>query len=424
MGLFKKVFGGRDPLTQMRRDFSQENWAGAYNAACKLERDRLSPEEQAEVAEIELCSGDRLAEINLFEGEGEINNGNLLRAREHLQLACEQARSDELQQKAQTLLLQVEQGQSGDDLSVSSGGSCSSGCGTTCSPVSDLPAEDVSFDLDDETRFEVLLATLPEKLASRYQAAGTVFQKAWLVSQDDNPRLALQLLQQVPSKEQDALYFYERGSLRGRQKDFKGAHADLQKAIDTEPELFVALNAMVDLLVAYGRLDEVEKLLRQTLAEERFQGFCWANLAQLMAHRGEDEEALELASRALATGRAGQAAVLLSANILEKQERFSEAEMMLAKLPASGGCSPGVNPLLAEFWLRHNKNLDQALETFKAALRQEKDNPRWLLRIGQVYAARGWKKDALGQLERLMGHPSLTNELRREAQATADQLKA
>ena len=53
---------------------------------------------------------------------------------------------------------------------------------------------------------------------------------------------------------------------------------------------------------------------------------------------------------------------------------------------APGGCGGGAHPLQAEFWLRHGKNLDRALESFKGALRHELDNPRWLLRIAQVEA--------------------------------------
>ena len=112
----------------------------------------------------------------------------------------------------------------------------------------------------------------------------------------------------------------------------------------------------------------------------------------------------------------------LCAQLLERAERFDEAEALLMRLPA-GGCGGGIHPMLAEYWLRRGKNIDKALESFKGAMRQEKDNPRWLLRIAQAYLAKGWRKEAAGQVERLMQQSELPEQLREELKATADQLQ-
>jgi hypothetical protein len=77
----------------------------------------------------------------------------------------------------------------------------------------------------------------------------------------------------------------------------------------------------------------------------------------------------------------------------------------------------------AEFWLRHGKNLDRALESFKGALRHELDNPRWLLRIAQVYIAKGWKKDAVGPIESLLAQGGLPEELAGEVRAAAEAIR-
>jgi len=426
MSLFAKMFGRRTPLEQMRRDVSQGSWAAAFNLARSLDRSEFSDEERQEVSDTEQRAGDKLATLNLEEGEGELRNGNLLRAREHFQLACEQARSADLQQQIKSALVELEKG---DRVAHKKEAvSAASHCGGSCGPVGGvrsegLPvAEDDSF--DDEARFEVLLATLPEELADRYLATGEAFRCAWLVAHDGDPSQALKLFDEVPKAERDALFYCERGSQKGRLNDFKGASADLKRALESEPGLFVALSALVDLLVANNRLKDAEQLLRRALKEDRFPVYCQANLAQFAARRGDEKETLALATSALEAGYLDPTIIQICASLLEKQERFDEAEAVLCKLQGGGGCGGGAHPLLAEFWLRRNKNLDQALEAFKGALRQEQDNPRWLLRIGQTYAARGWKNEARGQLERLLGHPALTDELRKEAQATADQLNA
>ena len=79
--------------------------------------------------------------------------------------------------------------------------------------------------------------------------------------------------------------------------------------------------------------------------------------------------------------------------------------------------------MLAEFWLRREQNLNQALESFKGAMRQERDNPRWLLRIAQVYSAKGWRKEAAEQIERLMRQEDLPEQLHTEVKTLADQLQ-
>jgi len=88
-----------------------------------------------------------------------------------------------------------------------------------------------------------------------------------------------------------------------------------------------------------------------------------------------------------------------------------------------GGCSGGANLPLAELWLRYGKNLDKALESFKAALRSEPDNPRWLVRVAQVYLARGWKKEAIALLEKVLKVAGLEQGLRAEAAAQLEVAK-
>ena len=84
----------------------------------------------------------------------------------------------------------------------------------------------------------------------------------------------------------------------------------------------------------------------------------------------------------------------------------------------------GVSWRSRRFWLRRDKNLTRALESFKGALRQERDNPRWMLRIAQTYIAKGWKKEAGKQLEALMTRSDLPDKLRQELTATTEKMKS
>jgi tetratricopeptide (TPR) repeat protein len=423
MSFFKKMFGKKDPVDEMRQLQFRKDWAGLLSAAKRVDRNDMDEEVLSEINAWEKEAGDALASINLEEGVWAQKSGNLLRAREDYQLAIEQAQSDELRERIEQALADLDRGvlpqeETADDDGPAIHAGCSSSCTTAAGPTVD-PRE---MDLDEESRLELLLATLPPELAERYLTAGPQFRQAWLTAQDGDEEQALTLLNQVPEAERNALFLFERGALMARSDQQKKAYQDLQAALTIEPDLFPAFDTLIDVLIATGRIDELEKTLKQNLASERFVGYCWARLAELHAQRKELELALAAGLKAVEEGITDPGLLSLCAQLLEQAERFDEAEALLKRLPG-GGCGGGAHPLLAEFWLRRGQNLEQALESFKGAMRQERDNPRWLLRIAQVYLAKGWRKEAAEQVERLMRQGDLPEQIRSEVKAVADQLQ-
>ena len=423
MSFLRKMFGKKDPIDAMRQLRAQKDWAGLLNQAKRFDRNELDEERHSEITAWEKEAGDALATINLEEGAWAQKSGNLLRAREDYQLALEQARSDELRARIDQALAALDRGELPPEVAVTDDGpavhaGCSSGCTTAAGPA--VTSQDM--DLDEEARLELLLATMPAELAERYLTAGPEFRQAWLAAQDGDEAQALTLLNQVPEAQRNALFLFERGALMARSGQNKKAHQDLQAALTVEPDLFPAFDTLTDVLIATGRIDELEKTLKQTLAAERFVGYCWARLAELHAQRREFELALAAGLKAVDEGLVDQGLFSLCAQLLEQAERFDEAEALLMRL-SGGGCGGGAHPLLAEFWLRRGQNFDRALESFKGAMRQERDNPRWLLRISQVYLAKGWRKEAAEQIERLMRQGDLPEQIRAEVKLVADQLQ-
>ena len=423
MSFLKKMFGKKDPVDQMRQLQAQQDWAGLLSAAKRLDRNDLDEDLQSEITAWETEAGDALATINLEEGAWAQKSGNLLRAREDFHLAIEQARSTELRERVEQALAALDRGELPPEEAAADDGpavhaGCSSGCTTAVGPAVD-PQE---MDLDEDARLELLLGTMPADLAERYMAAGEEFRQAWLATQDGDEEQALTLLNLVPEAERNALFLFERGALMTRSGQHKKAYQDLQAALTIEPQLFPAFDTLIDVLIATGRIDELEKSLKQSLASERFTGFCWARLADLHAQRQEFELALAAGLKAVDEGITDPNLLSLCAQLLEQAQRFDEAEALLLRLPG-GGCGGGAHPLLAEFWLRREQNFDQALESFKGAMRQERDNPRWLLRIAQVYLAKGWRKEAAEQVERLMRQADLPEQIRAEVKSLADQLQ-
>ena len=422
MSFLKKMFGKQNPIDEMRQCHARQDWAGVLNIAGQIDRDEFDAATVAEISRWQDQAGDTLAAMNLDEGLWAQKTGNLLRAREDFQLAIEQSRSGQLRERAEQALAALERGElPPDEPLADESPALHVGC-NSCAPAAEAGADGIDAQLDEETRMELLLATMPTNLAERYLAAGAEFRQAWLAAQDGDEKHALELLGKVPAAEQNALFFLERGVLMLRSGHPKKACLDLQAALAEEPDLFPAYDALTDVLIAEGRSDELQKSLKQHIAEKRFVGFCWAKLAELHAQRGELEPALAAGLEALDEGVSDPGLFMLCAQLLERAARFDEAEALLMRLPG-GGCGGGVHPMLAEYWLRRGQNLDAALESFKGAMRQETDNPRWLLRIAQVYLAKGWQKEASQQIERLMTQGGLPEQIRAEVRSLADQLQ-
>ena len=424
MSFLKKMFSKKDPVEEMRQLFARQDWAGVLSAAKKLDRIELEDAVLAEIGKWEERAGDALAKINLEEGTWAQKSGNLLRAREDYQLAIGQARSVELRKSAEDALIALERGElpKEKEPEATESPAIHAGCNSSCSTATGPEIDAQEMDLDEEARLELLLATMPAELAERYMTAGMEFRQAWLAVQDSEDKRAMELLAKVPEAERNALFLFERGALMIRAGKLKKAHQDLQAALTVEPDLFPAFDALVDVLAATGRIDELESALKQNLTAERFVGYSWARLAELHAQRRELEPALAAGLKALDEGVVDPGLISLCAQLQERAERFDETEDLLTRIPG-GGCGGGAHPLLAEFWLRRGKNLDRALESFKGAMRQERDNPRWLLRISQVYLAKGWRKEASEQVQRLMSQGELPEEIRAEVKDVADQLQ-
>ena len=228
MSFLKKMFGKQDPLDEMRQCHARQDWAAVLNIAARIDRDELDEGVIVEINGWEIQAGDALAAMNLEEGSWAQESGNLLRAREDYQLAIEQARSVQLRERAEQALAALDRGELPPEETVAEASpALHAGC-NSCAPAAGPDPDGVEADLDEETRMELLLATMPPKLAERYLASGAEFRQAWLTAQDGDEKSALELLERVPSAERNALFLFERGVLMMRSGQNKQARQDLR----------------------------------------------------------------------------------------------------------------------------------------------------------------------------------------------------
>lgn len=416
MSFFGKLFGSKDPLDTLRRAVQQKRWADALVFGEDISPDRLPPTTLQEFFELQTAAGDALAAMNLEEAEACRCNGDLDRAAEHFALATRQARSESLQQRISASRQDTAPSPALAPAAASSH-DCHSSCTSGCTPPATAPPPNTPENhLDTQTRWDLMLATYPADMAARYEGRGQGFQLAVLAAHDGDEQTALKLFEQVPEAHRDDLFYFERGSLHAQSGENSLARNDFAQAVALNSGLLPALDALLTLELDHGWSEEAELRLQQLLATGEAPVLCYERLALLRYRKGDLQAAAELGQQALVKGSSEPQTILLTAHLLEAAGNLQGAEAVLQRLQG-GGCGGGGPVALAEFWLRHNRQLDKALESFKSAFRQENDNPRWALRIGQVYLAKGWKKEGLPLVQAALKDPKLGPDLQQEAAA-------
>ena len=412
MGFLKNIFGGGGgSIEGLRKAVAQQRYVDARHFAEQLSAQGLSETEVAEVEELRIVAGDGLAKLNLDEALGLQNRGDFSQAAEHLHLAQEQVCSSELRDK-------IEQAVSAEPLEpeisaadVKGSNSCAS-CSTQ--PTTLLHDEDALVG-DAETQIELILTSYPADLSVRYCSKDKIFKEAFLLSHGGQDDQALPLWLQVETTDQDDLYWFELGSLYARTGDLTQARSALESALERNSELLLAIEALVPVLAAAGNYSLAEERLLQFLHQGINPPFCYAQLSSLSVKQQQFPVAADYARKALDAGNTDSRFMLLAASVFEHIGALADAEKVLTMIPTSG-CQGGVSLPLAEFWLRHNRELGTIIDTFNAACREEPDNPRWQLRVAQTYIARNWLKDGLKLLRMVVDDPRLESALTEEAE--------
>ena len=411
MGLFGKMFGGGgSSLEGLRKAVAQQRFVDARVFAEKLISQSLSEEDAAEVEQLRIAAGDGLAELNLEEALGLQRGGHFEQAADHLHLAEEQVCSPDLRGR-------IEEAIAAEPLvpEISSAEEQRLAACDSCSPRTHqlLNAEDAVIG-DSDSQMELILTSYPVDLAERYTAKGELFKEAFLTTHAGDDDQALPIWQQVDEIEQDDLYWFELGSLWARRGDFEAAQPALEMALEKNPDLLLAIEALVPVLLAGGDYPVVEERLRTFLDQGVDSAFCYGQLTSLAVQQQDFSSAAESARKAIAAGNLDQQFLLLAASILEHVEALDEAENVLQMLPVAG-CGGGASLPLAEFWLRQKRELDKILDTFNAACREDPENPRWQLRVAQTYLAKNWRRDGLKILRIVVDDPRLEPALAEEA---------
>lgn len=414
MGFLKKIFGGGPSLDGLRKAVTQQRFADANVMVEQLRAKELSAEELTELEQLQTAAGDGLARLNLDEAVGFQRAGDAELAQEHFELALSQVSSAELRQDIETAMSATPvSAEVAAPVNKHSGGSCAS-CGPQV--MEPLSSDDIEFP-DHESQLDLILTSYPPAIAERYRQKGEQFLQAFLLSHSGQDEVALAHWQQVPPNEQDDLYWFELGAAQTRSGQGGAGRKSLEQALQLNPALLPATEVLIQLLISLGETEDALQMLQQILEKGQDPAFCHVQLTLVRLQRKEKELALGHARQAIAIGVIDGNFLQLTASLLEQAGELEEAEEILRRIPAGGGCGGGGMSLpLAEFLLRQKRELGKVLDTFNAACQQDPQNPLWQLRVAQTYLARSWKKEGLELLRKVVGDPRLEPELQREAE--------
>ncbi|MDY0190169.1 MAG: tetratricopeptide repeat protein [Desulfuromonas sp.] len=417
MGLLRRLFSKANDLPALRKAMAQKRYADALLIVDELSSTALSPDEHDEVEDLSMQAGDNLAQLNLHEGLFFLRDNQLELASDHLQLAQDQAKSPDLRQQVAQALQQAQQINLKQNPPKTVSSSCSS-C-STCAPQSAAvpdPSDEEPIDFD--SLLELILSSYPEDLAKRYMQKSTAFLHAFVAGHQGAEIEAMQQFGKLTASEQDDLFDFEVGSLMARLGEpVKGCDA-LYSALQKNPDLLLAAETLVTLLVSMKKHQEGIDFIKELLDKKYAAPFCHAQLAAVYHSMGNAEQALHHGRTAIDAGHTDMRIVLMTAMLLEANNELEQAEDLYRRIPAGGGCGgPSVNLYLAEFLLRQKRELRKLLDVFNNACRQEADNPRWQLRVAQTYLALGWDKRGQDLLKIVIQDPSLMEELRTEGEA-------
>lgn len=420
MSFLSRWFGSRNPLDEIRKASRQERWADVLSFASALEDNFLSASDQAELCVLVDGAADHLSRINFEEGLASLRADDFRRGMEHLDLARQLVRSSALRE-----LIDAEFSRIGSSSDFPAGTtpsvsatltkkSCASSCcgASTAAPMSSSAHAEV---FDEETRFDLILTAYPTDLRSRYLELSPLMRQAILLAHEEKVDEASELFSATHETERNDLFYYETGALLARKNQYHEAVKALQQAISLNPAFILAALTLIDLHFCQKNYAAAEHLLSQMLKVNCMPDYCHARFAQIFQAQGDSVKAFEHATEALNLGNKDHELMVFVARTLEAQGRIDDAEAVLSAIPVGGGCSGGANVELADFWLRHKKNLQKSLEMFKNAAKGDPENPLWGYHIARVYMALGWTKEGRQILQTFVDADLIDCSLRENA---------
>ena len=336
---FKKIFTKdyRYYAEKGHKYLAEERYADARHAFSvaleKLSCDATRTTEiESELKDRFSLTGEKLAALNLTEAEHAVSCHDYIKARDHLELVFEMTAVTGIREMAETLADRINKADT-DETSPEKSHDCS-GC---ASPSTGLESEHVADHLSGQERFDLLVQTLPRELKDRYRALGDRFAEGYLLLHESQEDAGAKVMRELLKEGENDILLYEIALTKFKAGDAAECERLLKKAFILNNKNSLCCLGLVQILTDTGRLDDSLPILAHMIENELLIEQSLLFLGDVHKGLGNDNEAIESYTKAIAYPNAARAATERLIPLLNTHGRSKEASY-LAKKYLKGCC--------------------------------------------------------------------------------------
>lgn len=225
--------------------------------------------------------------------------------------------------------------------------------------------------------------------------------------------LVIILLLLVPvygKKKKDEFYYYNMGVAMLQKKQPNRAISYLVKAARMNPKNFQTYHALGIAYSMTGDIDKAEYYFRKVISLNPAYGPSHNLLGVILTEKGKYEEAEKEFKRALEDVAYPTKEVVhlnMAKLYLKKGEKMKALASLDLALAANKNYAPAY--ALKGFIFAEGGEYDKAEELYKTALEKDRDNPRLLFALAEIYEKEGKVEEAKGTYSKILVVPSDTD---------------
>jgi len=210
-------------------------------------------------------------------------------------------------------------------------------------------------------------------------------------------------------KKKDEFYYYNMGVAMLQKKQPNRAISYLMKAVKMNPKNFQTYHALGLAYSMTGDINKAEYYFRKVISLNPAYGPSHNLLGVILTEKGRYDEAEKEFKRAL-EDVAYPTKEVVHLNMAKLYLKKGEKEKALASLDLAIAANKNYAPAYAlkGFIFAEEGGYDKAEELYKTALEKDRDNPRLLFALAEIYEKEGKIEEAKGAYSKILVVPSET----------------